>query len=252
MPAHPIPLQLLEQLDFPVAAPSANPFGYVSPTRPRHVQRTLGTEIAAILDGGHLQPWARIHRDRPTRSEQPRLLRPGPIDLVQLEQIAGAKFLVGPSQTDDTKAQSGPGLLTKHYSPTTPITLLENGSAVTQHKAKHALILNRRPTDRAGPDTYWLSESGNLTEIGQTFSTLYKGSINTNIPNYSSKSPQQRAGAAINDRLKRATASSNTPTALPERDFIARKKPKQCKQKRLGEIRRPAPSRNELVWKKVS
>ncbi len=119
MPAHPIALRLLQEAGVPIAAPSANRSGELSPTTAQHVLASLNNRIPMILDGGPC-PGGLESTVLDLCSNPPRLLRPGLITRDQLERIVGP-ILVGASS--GTIARS-PGLLAKHYSPRTPLVLV--------------------------------------------------------------------------------------------------------------------------------
>lgn len=125
MPDHPVARQLIEQAQTPIAAPSANRFGRPSPTTADAVEEELGGRVELILDAG------------PTRvgiestvvaieGERLVLLRPGGVTLETLTQLVGPVAL-GPSRVADARAAASPGLLERHYAPTTPLYLLELG-----------------------------------------------------------------------------------------------------------------------------
>src|ERR1051326_8084833 len=117
VPAHPLFRRLLKLAGLPLAAPSANPFGYISPTTAAHVQKNLGGKISHILDGGPskigLESTIVDLRD----PKNPRLLRPGAITREQIERALGCA--VQHKQTavhSERRAQLAPGLLARHYS----------------------------------------------------------------------------------------------------------------------------------------
>ena len=114
VPGHPIFRNLLERLEFPIAAPSANPFGYVSPTLAEHV--------AATLDGGACEHGVESTIVDLRNPDAPKILRPGPLTAEQLGMPS-----VELKQGSNESAQVAPGMLTQHYSPNTPITLFEHG-----------------------------------------------------------------------------------------------------------------------------
>ena len=89
MPKHPMALSLIEQADCPIAAPSANPFGYLSPTTAEHVRDQLGDQIDFILDGGPCE--VGVESTIISFSEKrPRLLRPGGVDIEEIESVIGS------------------------------------------------------------------------------------------------------------------------------------------------------------------
>ena len=141
MPNHPMALSLIEQADCPIAAPSANPFGYLSPTTAEHVREQLGDQVDLILDGGPCS----VGVESTIVSfleERPRLLRPGGVSLEEIESIIG-KVEVSP--TEESKP-SAPGMLPRHYAPRTPIILdwCEKNLDIYKRK-KIGLLHFRRP-----------------------------------------------------------------------------------------------------------
>ena len=210
VPQHPVFRKLLQQVDFPLAAPSANPFGYVSPTLASHVQRTLGNKIKAILDGGPcnfgLESTIVDLRD-PAR---PAILRHGPITQEQLSQaldqlVADHSFTAGENQ-----AQSAPGQLSKHYSPNAQVQLLsaEEIKTTTPPDSHCAHIWLSKPCSQdITPHIYWLSESSALDEIAHNLFELIQ---RLDQQGYSTLkiefAPNIGIGQAINDRLRRAAA----------------------------------------------
>lgn len=178
-PAHPLMRKILAAAGIPLAAPSANPFGYVSPTCAEHVQESLGRRIGWIVDGGTCS--CGVESTIVLVADKPRLLRPGVITREQLERVLGVpvaseKSLLEKSGKKSANADAGksaakaqknaaaemknsaagavaktapetaetpfaagaestkiptpqaPGMLKKHYSPTVPVELFENGA----------------------------------------------------------------------------------------------------------------------------
>ncbi|MBL7984887.1 MAG: threonylcarbamoyl-AMP synthase, partial [Flavobacteriales bacterium] len=121
MPAHPMALELLRSLDFPLAAPSANPFGYISPTTAQHVGDQLGERIPYILDGG---PCAVGVESTIIGWEEglPVLYRPGGLPLEAIEQVIGS---VRPQVKHVLPA--APGMIESHYAPRKPLFVGEVG-----------------------------------------------------------------------------------------------------------------------------
>ena len=126
MPAHPIALALIRGSGVPIAAPSANPFTRVSPTTAQHVRQALGDRVAMVLDGGP----SKVGIESTVLSlagPDAVLLRPGMISRAEIEDV------IGPVQVLAGVAEGGhasPGLHPRHYSPTTPLILVERGQAL--------------------------------------------------------------------------------------------------------------------------
>lgn len=204
-PAHPLARRLLQLARIPLAAPSANPFSYISPTSAAHVQQGLGNRIQHILDGGESTVGVESTVLDLTDPAKPVILRPGAID----ERMLG-RFLRRPVRVRTGTKPKGllkaPGLLDKHYSPRTPLNLLRRPVAPT---AQRAVILQRKPAGKIPPHTYWLSTRGALAEIAHN---LYRVLRETDAAGYREifiePVPPTAGGlaAAINDRIRRAAA----------------------------------------------
>jgi L-threonylcarbamoyladenylate synthase len=120
-PAHPVARALLEEADFPVAAPSANPSAGLSPTRAEHVLRGLGGRIELILDAGPT-PGGLESTVLDLTAVPPRLLRPGLVSPAELEAVLGPLGeAAGPPADLDTTPLPSPGRMRRHYAPRTPL-----------------------------------------------------------------------------------------------------------------------------------
>jgi L-threonylcarbamoyladenylate synthase len=207
VPDHSMTLSLLKELDFPLAAPSANPFGYISPTSALHVQQQLGNEIDYILDGGPCKVGLESTIVRFTE-EIPEVLRLGGTSPEILKKWLG-NFTEHLNQNSDPTA---PGQLDKHYSPHTKIYLIEFGSEIPeQFRAKNIALLrfNAYASGYSKEHQYILSESNDTKEAAiHLFEFLrildqkkYAGIVAEMVP-------EKGLGRAINDRLKRAAANN--------------------------------------------
>ncbi len=136
MPSHPMALSLIKESNCPIAAPSANPFGYLSPTTADHVREQLGDQVDLILDGGPC-PVGVESTIVSFLEEEPRLLRPGGLSLEEIESIIG-KVKISPIEGD---RPSAPGMLPKHYAPRTPIVLNWNDKNLDIYKNKKVGLL---------------------------------------------------------------------------------------------------------------
>jgi L-threonylcarbamoyladenylate synthase len=125
VPAHPVALALLSSVNLPIAAPSANRSGELSPTTPDHVRTSLGDRIDMLLDGGAC-PGGLESTVVDVSGGVVRLLRPGLISLAQLETVVGP-VTVGANSIGPLPS---PGLLTKHYSPRTAIEVADTPEEV--------------------------------------------------------------------------------------------------------------------------
>ena len=211
MPAHPIARRLLKLAAMPVAAPSANPFGYISPTTAEHVRHSLGRKIRYILEGGPssigLESTIVDLRDPQT----PVLLRPGAITKQELEQAIGRRVATRKNRRahagHPNEAQLAPGMLTRHYSPRTRVVLHARIPASGQHLPNEAFIFMRKPTRARQPNIFWFDARGDLRGIARSlFATLRRvDSLKFQAIHVELASGEGLADA-INDRLRRAAA----------------------------------------------
>src|SRR5579872_7505843 len=120
VPSHPVAHRLLTAAGVPVAAPSANLFGRPSPTTARHVLDDLDGRIDAVVDGGHADVGVES-TIVDVSSNPPRLLRPGGLAAEAIEAVIGQRLL---TLAPHSGPQEGPGMLSVHYAPRTPLTLI--------------------------------------------------------------------------------------------------------------------------------
>jgi L-threonylcarbamoyladenylate synthase len=212
VPAHPLFRRLLKLTGLPLAAPSANRFGYVSPTTAAHVRDGLGQKIAHILDGGParigLESTIVDLRD-PLR---PRLLRPGAITRAELSRALGRPVAAASATpTRAGTAQVAPGLLARHYSPRTPVVLHArlDARAPARGAADEAWLFLARPAAASArrKNVFWLDPRGELRGAArELFATLRR----LDRADYKRIHVELARGAglaaAINDRLRRAAA----------------------------------------------
>jgi L-threonylcarbamoyladenylate synthase len=124
IPAHPVARELLMATRLPIAAPSANKFGCLSPTQSQHVAEQLGDEIPMILEGGPCQVGVESTVIQCTEDSAV-LLRPGGIALEEIEACVGTVRLAGIEDYAETKSQLSPGMLPRHYAPGTRLFLID-------------------------------------------------------------------------------------------------------------------------------
>lgn len=212
VPAHPVMRELIRRSGLALAAPSANPFGYVSPTTAAHVRDSLGARAPHILDGG---PCAHGVESTIVNLADPagvRILRPGPVTAEQLESALGVPALPAPSHMEGKAAQLAPGMLERHYSPDTPLVLRGFGTAPaipSGSPGRFAVVHQARPDRVAadGAEHFWFSESGAPDEVARTLFALIR---HLDTQGFSAISVEVARpgglGDAINDRLRRAAA----------------------------------------------
>lgn len=204
IPEHPIFRSLLERLDFPLAAPSANPFGYVSPTLAEHVASTLGDRILAVIDGGACKHGVESTIVDLRDPDAPKILRPGPLSA---EQLGMQDVEMELNQDSNKLAQAAPGMLTQHYSPNTPITLFGHDEQPKNVQKSEAVLYNTKPAGKVAENTFWLSESGDLTEIAHNlFMLIQKLDVRDYTQLKVERAEHVDIGIAVNDRLSRAAA----------------------------------------------
>jgi L-threonylcarbamoyladenylate synthase len=211
-PAHPLLRRLLALTGRPLAAPSANPFGYVSPTTADHVRRGLGNKVPHILDGGpsSIGLESTIVDVRDPRS--PRLLRPGKITRAQIEKVLGVRLLAPPKPSrlrGHGESQVAPGQFERHYSPRTPVVLharLDPRQAARGAPDEVWLFLARPAAARAS-NIFWLDARGSLAGAARRlFATLRRLDEGRFRKIHVEMAPGAGLADAINDRLRRAAA----------------------------------------------
>jgi len=207
IPAHPIFREVLRLCGRPLAAPSANPFGYVSPTKAVHVSDSLGERCPWIVDGG-----ACTHGVESTILDlsvpgQARLLRPGPITLEALQAKLGPIEVVTRAASQQS-AQDAPGMLERHYSPATRVELFARGTTPAAAAGKVARLLLARRTDfPAGPADFYLSEHGSAEEGARHLFDLLRQLDASGFDVIQAELAEAAGiGVAYNDRLTRAAA----------------------------------------------
>ena len=191
LPAHPVASALLRAFGGPLAAPSANPSGKVSPTRAVHVAAGLDGRISAILDGGACA--VGVESTILGLTGTPTLLRPGGIAVEAIEALIGPVAL---RQMGD--ALTAPGQLASHYAPAAPLRLNAEPVADEVH-------IGFGP----GPATLNLSPSADLTEAAANLFHMLREADRLAGPNgriSAAPIPNTGLGRAINDRLSRAAA----------------------------------------------
>lgn len=197
LPAHPVARALLAAFGGPLAAPSANPSGRVSPTRAEHVLSGLSSRIAAVVDGGACA--VGVESTILGLDGEPALLRPGGIPVEALEACLGTPLATG----GDAARPSAPGQLASHYAPAAPVRLDVTGPEAAAEPG--AFWIGFGP-GAAGADLN-LSPSGDLVEAAANlFHFLREADARAKGPILVSPVPDRGLGRAINDRLRRAAA----------------------------------------------
>jgi len=199
MPAHPLTLELLRQLDFPLAAPSANPFGYVSPTTAQHVADQLDDKVPYILDGGPCSVGVEstiIGWD----NGRWHLYRPGGITLEAIEAVIGT---VEPAVKQVLPV--APGMLESHYSPRKPVHVGDVPALLRRFAGERIGIISFR-TEYPAHRCEVLSEQGELAEAARHLFAVLRELDSTDCSVILAEEfPDEGLGRAINDRLRRAS-----------------------------------------------
>lgn len=203
VPQHPLALALLREVGLPIAAPSANLFGRVSPTTAAHVQDQLRDRIEWILDGGPCAVGVESTVLAIPDSGPPTLLRPGGVSLEEIQALIGpVRLQEEPSSA--TSAQLAPGSLPQHYAPATPISMADLSQPVPAGRWG-ALAFQQCPHPERYTAVEILSARGSLPEAAaQLFAALRRLDARGLDGILTESFPKAGLGRAINDRLRRA------------------------------------------------
>ncbi len=205
IPDHALTRQVLRLADVPIAAPSANPFGRLSPTTVEHVLAQLGDRIDLVLDGGPCRVGVestilQLEGDEVT------LLRPGGIPLEDIEPVVG-RVRLPETSTDDRPIS--PGRLASHYAPRTPVELVDRAPDVAEPcdsgDSGLLLLMPRSVSGYARIEV--LSATGNLSEAAANFFPALHRLDSAGLSHIvAERCPETGLGRAVNDRLQRAAA----------------------------------------------
>lgn len=201
-PDHPLTQSLLQSVDFPLAAPSANPFGYVSPTRPEHVQAQLGNSVSYILDGG---PCTVGVESTIVGWNQGKLTvyRIGGTTIESIEKVTGEKaaFQATPSEI------MAPGQMKSHYATSKRLVVGNIGDMIRSLPKEETPGVLSFSRDYQTKYQYILSPAGDLAEATRHLFTALRTLDALPITIILSEEvPNEGLGRAINDRLRRASA----------------------------------------------
>ena len=204
VPRHPVFRSLLEKIDFPLAAPSANPFGYISPTTAAHVDEQLGPQIPYILDGGPcVIGLESTIVGFPGR--KPTVYRKGGIAVEALESVVGPVEVRAHSSSNP----QAPGMLKSHYAPRTPLVLGNPEDFIARYRVEEIGCIRFQTAFSGVPEAQQLilSPSGDDQEAARR---LFAGMRQLDRQPLSvivaELLPEEGLGRAINDRLRRAAA----------------------------------------------
>jgi L-threonylcarbamoyladenylate synthase len=202
MPAHPVLLKLLNKIDFPLAAPSANPFGYISPTSAQHVYNQLNTKIPYILDGGNASVGVEstivgYEKDKVI------IYRLGGTSIETIEAIVG-KVEVRIHSSNPT----APGQLDSHYSPRKAFFAGDIYGLLEKFAAKKVGVISFFKDYKAAniAKSWKLSTAGNIAEAAKNLFAIMREADTSDVEIIIAEYlPEQGLGLAINDRIKRAS-----------------------------------------------
>ncbi len=193
-PKHPVTRNLLKKLDFPLAAPSANPSSKVSAVSSNDVKDDFGKKVKYVLDGGKSS--IGLESTIIDIRNKPKILRLGGLEISAIEKILKKKITI----SNNPSKVSSPGQLKIHYSPGIPIRL----NVKKTNKKEAYLSIKKMKQNK--PNFYFLSKNGDLKEAAKNlYSTLRKIRKKKYKSIAVSKIPNKGLGKTINDRLKRAS-----------------------------------------------
>jgi L-threonylcarbamoyladenylate synthase len=203
MPAHQSTLELLRRAKVPVAAPSANLFGHVSPTTAQHVAEQFSAGIDYICDAGTCTVGVES-TILDLSGEQPTLLRPGGLALEALEAEIGPIQVAG-ATANENAPQPSPGRMLRHYATRTPLMIAEEVQTRPSFERCGLLTLVAEPRDERYAAVEVLSERGDLAEAAANlFAAMRRLDAHGLNVIVARLVPESGLGRAINDRLRRA------------------------------------------------
>ncbi len=208
MPNHPMALSLIELAESPVAAPSANLFGYLSPTAAEHVREQLGDQVDMVLDGGPCSVGVES-TILAFSGEAPEILRPGGLTVEEIELVIGRVDI----RKFAEEQPEAPGMLSTHYAPRTPIILQPCCQKPDVSKGrKVGFLAFRKPEEDMGfQHVEILSENGNLREAAANLFAAIRRLDSLNLDLIVAETvPPDGLGRAIMDRLRRASGNGES------------------------------------------
>jgi L-threonylcarbamoyladenylate synthase len=207
IPNHLLTLELLSKLDFPLAAPSANPFGSISPTTAEHVANYFSNTLPLVLDGGNCENGIESTIIG-FENEEPILYRLGAISREEIESVVGPILI----KNKNENAPEAPGMLTRHYAPLTKTILVNDvKKEIEKYPTKRMglLLFNNVTIDKEDVVVEILSKKGSFKEAT---ANLYAAMHRLDTQNLdliiAQKFPEIDLGNSINDRLERATKNN--------------------------------------------
>ncbi len=203
-PDHPVARELIRAAGVPIAAPSANRFGMVSPTTADHVTEQFGDQLSMVLDGGPCRVGVEstVISFVPTPDGRVTLLRPGGVSLEDIEAVIGPVAV----QTNQSPRPSSPGQLTSHYAPVTPLVISNHDPPAGDRRI--GLLCLQEPTNSSAfAAIEVLSAQGCLREAAvNLFAAIRRLDALGLDCIFARPVPELGLGLAIMDRLRRASA----------------------------------------------
>jgi L-threonylcarbamoyladenylate synthase len=206
IPCHPVALELLRQSGKPLAAPSANPFSGISPTRAQHVADGLGDRVDMILDGGPCE----VGLESTVVSFMtgiPTLLRPGGCQVEAIERVIGPLDRPDENAAAEALPQQAPGMLSRHYAPATRLVLVEYDDMARPLEGQRCGVLTEatRAVAAGFSARRDLSATGDLVECAAGFFDALRQLDSAGLDAiFAHRFPDRGLGIALNDRLRRA------------------------------------------------
>lgn len=209
IPNHPLTLALLNSIDFPLAAPSANPFGYVSPTTAQHVYEGLQHKIPLILDGGAAMVGLESTIIGFDENENVLLYRTGGVSAEQIEAVLQEKIRYATLANEENPATAGQ--LKSHYAPHTPLWVgaIDNLKMQFEGKRIATISFTNKHEGIAENMQFVLSKTGSLDEAAKNLFAVLRitDTLNADVI-LAEHFPDIGIGKAINDRLYKAQATN--------------------------------------------
>lgn len=205
IPRHPMTLEVLRLAGFPLAAPSANPFGYISPTTANHVEAQLGEQIPYILDGGACE--VGVESTIVGWDEQGDMVvyRKGGIPIEEIRKLVGPVKVLPHS----VSRPDAPGMLVSHYAPRVPMVIGNIPELLEQYATKQVGVIAFRDTYPMVPSSRQvaLSKRGDFAEAARRLFAGMRALDRLGLDVILAELvPEEGLGRAINDRLRRAAA----------------------------------------------
>jgi len=198
MPSHPVARKLIDSFGGPIAAPSANPFGYISPTRASHVARLLKEKISLVIDGG--EPSFGIESTViSVRDGKIYIYRFGALTLEELSEFGEIIVVSG-----ESKSRLSPGRLPYHYAPNRPLKIVESIKEIENPSSSFLAFME--PKDKVNAKyVRVLTKTGDLREAASNFFSFLIELDREDVEIiYAEKVPEKGLGRAIMERLKKA------------------------------------------------